>query len=110
MKYQVDENNCITAILFMEDVDVELDCDINFGVDKYINGAVIKGERGADYGMNYPSYERLVDQRIRNKYTVSEELALLRQRDAKVSEFAEYNAFCEACKAEARAEVLSRDA
>lgn len=50
MKYQVDENNCITAILYTEDVDVELDCVINFGVDKYINGAVIKGERVADYG------------------------------------------------------------
>lgn len=47
-------------------------------------------------------YESLVEKLIRVRYTVSQELAILRQRDSKLEEFAEYNAFCESCKAEAK--------
>ena len=50
-------------------------------------------------------YTNLVDKKIRNKYSVSAELAILRQRDTKPEEFAEYNAYAEACKAEAKAEL-----
>jgi hypothetical protein len=39
---------------------------------------------------------------IREKYSVNTELAILRQRDTKPEEFEEYNAFAEACKAEAK--------
>lgn len=52
-----------------------------------------------------PTYEERVVEKIRARYTVDDELALLRQRDVKPDEFAEYNAYCEACKAEARAET-----
>lgn len=52
-----------------------------------------------------PTYEELVVEKIRVRYTVDDELALLRQRDVKPDEFAEYNAYCEACKAEARGET-----
>ena len=52
-----------------------------------------------------PTYEECVVEKIRARYTVDDELALLRQRDVKPDEFAEYNAYCEACKAEARAET-----
>ena len=52
-----------------------------------------------------PTYEELVVEKIRERYTVDDELALLRQRDVKPDEFAEYNAYCEACKAEAREET-----
>lgn len=51
------------------------------------------------------SYDELVDSKIREKYSVSQEFAILRQRDTKPTEFAEYNAYCEQCKAEARAEI-----
>lgn len=47
-------------------------------------------------------YNRLVERRIRRRYSVSDELAILRQRDVKPEEFAKYNTFCEQCKAEAR--------
>lgn len=50
-------------------------------------------------------YETTVIRRIRKKYTVNQELAILRQRDTKPSEFAEYNAFVEQCKAEAKQEL-----
>lgn len=51
------------------------------------------------------TYEQLVEIKIRQRYTVSDELAILRQRDVKTEEFAEYNAFCEQCKAEAKQEI-----
>ena len=49
-----------------------------------------------------PSMGELVDAMVRTRYAVSDELALLRQRDSKPDEFAEYNQFVEACKAEAK--------
>ena len=45
-------------------------------------------------------YEQRVVNRIREKYSVNDELALLRQRDTKTGEFNEYNAFVEGIKAE----------
>ena len=50
-------------------------------------------------------YGELVERLIRKKYTVSAELAILRQRDDKPQEFAEYNAYAESCKAKAKAEI-----
>ena len=50
-------------------------------------------------------YTEYVDRLIRRKYSVSAELAILRQRDTKPEEFAEYNAYAEECKAKARAEL-----
>ena len=48
-------------------------------------------------------YEERVVSRIRAIYSVDDELAILRQRDTKPEEFAEYNAFVEKVKAEERA-------
>ena len=47
-------------------------------------------------------YEERVTSLIRARYSVSAELAVLRQRDTKPEEFAEYNAFAEECKAQAK--------
>lgn len=47
-------------------------------------------------------YEQRVVNRIRAVYSVDDELAILRQRDTKPKEFAEYNAFVESIKAEER--------
>ena len=44
----------------------------------------------------------LVTSLIRRRYTLSEELSLLRQREERPEEFASYNAYAETCKAEAR--------
>lgn len=52
-----------------------------------------------------PTYEELVAMKIHERYTIDDELAILRQRDVKQDEFAEYNDFCEHCKAEAREET-----
>lgn len=50
-------------------------------------------------------YGTLVEKKIREKYSLSAELAILRQRDYKPIEFAEYNAYVEQCKAEVKAEI-----
>lgn len=47
-------------------------------------------------------YGETVNGLIRRKYTLSEELAILRQRDTKAEEFEAYNAYAESCKGEAR--------
>ena len=47
-------------------------------------------------------YEQRVVDRIRLKYSVDDELAILRQRDTKPDEFIAYNDFVERIKAEER--------
>ena len=39
-----------------------------------------------------------IERLIRKRYTISDELALLRQRDEKPEEFAAFNDYAEACK------------
>ena len=43
-------------------------------------------------------YPLTVEKYIREKYTLSAELAILRQRDSKPEEFEEYNSYAESCK------------
>ena len=51
--------------------------------------------------LNIPYEQRVVD-RIRLKYSVDDELAILRQRDTKPDEFIAYNNFVEEIKAQER--------
>ena len=57
--------------------------------------------------MDEAAYKAAVERLIRERYTVADELGILRQRDTEPQEFAEYNAFAEACKAQARAEIAA---
>lgn len=50
-------------------------------------------------------YENLVESKIRLRYTLSQELAILRQREEKADEYQAYYDYCEACKAEAKTEI-----
>lgn len=54
-------------------------------------------------------YENLVESKIRARYTLSQELALLRQRDTKQDEYAIYYAYCEQCKIEAKSELKIKE-
>ena len=47
-------------------------------------------------------YRHIVTERIRRRYDLDAELAILRQRDTKPEEFAAYSAYAEQCKAEAK--------
>lgn len=78
---------------------------------KYVNGKYIdltpselaameaaRQEAERSYWFNTP-YDTVVDTEIRKRYTVSQEFAILRQRDEKPEEYAAYFAYCEECKA-----------
>lgn len=51
----------------------------------------------------FPEEEKgeIVTHLIREKYSLSDEIAMLRQRDSKPEEFEEYNKFAEKCKKKA---------
>ena len=52
-----------------------------------------------------PTYEERVVELIRLRYDINSELAILRQRESKPEEFAEYNAYCEECKIQAKEQL-----
>lgn len=54
------------------------------------------------------AYKAAVERLIRERYTVADELGILRQRDTKPQEFAEYNAYAEQCKAQAKAQLAEQ--
>lgn len=76
----------------------------------YRNGAIVyeyeeapeTTEDGTETSTVPMYYGETVNGLIRRKYTLSEELAILRQRDTKAEEFEAYNAYAESCKEEAR--------
>lgn len=75
----------------------------------YRNGAIVyeyeeapeTTEDGTETSTVPMDYGETVNGLIRRKYTLSEELAILRQRDTKAEEFEAYNAYAESCKGEA---------
>ena len=76
--------------------DVYSDCqesdfndDLTFSIEKYnARKQVLANEE----------YENKIVALIRQKYNVNQELAILRQREVKPEEFAEYNEYVEQCK------------
>ena len=79
------------------------------GIANYaiVNGILVKRDKSAELAeiKTTIDYPQLVENKIRTRYSMSAELAILRQRETKPEEFAEYNAFCELCKAEAKNEL-----
>ncbi|MBE6346969.1 MAG: hypothetical protein E7067_07200 [Lentimicrobiaceae bacterium] len=57
------------------------------------------------YDNSQEEYENRVIELIREKYTVNQEFAILRQRDVKPEEFDEYNSYVENCKIQAKEEI-----
>lgn len=51
-------------------------------------------------------YGEAINNEIRKRYTESQEFAILRQRDEKPDEFAEYYAYCEECKKSVKEMIL----
>lgn len=56
-----------------------------------------EGELEVRYWQSTP-YDETVNSEIRKRYSVSQEFAVLRQRDEKPEEYAEYYSYCEECK------------
>ena len=67
---------------------------------QFLNGKVI--DIDVEDIVDPAPYEQRVVDRIREVYSIADELAILRQRDTKPHEFAKYNAFVERIKAEER--------
>ena len=51
-----------------------------------------------EYWQSVP-YDDAVNAKIRERYTESQEFAILRQKDEKPQDYANYYAYCEECKA-----------
>lgn len=64
---------------------------------------LLNANRASDPKTYEAVYNAEIDKLIRRKYSLSAELAILRQRDSKPNEFAAYNAYAEQCKAEVKA-------
>lgn len=73
---------------------------------KWLNGEMVEMTEKEIAEMSEPAlsfaYEQRIVLRIREKYSVDDELAILRQRDTKPDEFAAYNDFVEGIKREER--------
>jgi hypothetical protein len=68
-------------------------------IDKeHPNGIIVEVE---DEVIVTPFKDRVIS-RIREFYSIDDEIAIIRQKDSKPEEFAEYNAFVERVKAEER--------
>ena len=52
-----------------------------------------------------PTYEEKVVELIRERYSIDDEIAILRQKDTKQDEYQTWYDFCEACKAQAKENV-----
>ena len=65
--------------------------DLSFSIDKY------KSRKETEAKIEY---ETKIVSLIRKKYNINQELAILRQRDTKPEDFAEYHKYVEQCKAQ----------
>lgn len=82
------------------------------------SGVVVTGEDGLPEVMPFPDptadelqtqYEQEVERLIRKHYTVSQELAILRQQTVKAEEYTTYFNYCEQCKDDAYFEVYNKE-
>ena len=73
--------------------------DLSFSIDKY------KSRKETEAKIEY---EAKIVSLIRKKYSVNQELAILRQRDTKPEEFTEYSKYVEKCKAEVKSELKEK--
>lgn len=71
--------------------------DLTFSVEKY---------NARKQKENEVKYENLIVSKIRKKYTINQELSILRQRDTKPVEYQEYFNYVEQCKSEAKMEIF----
>ena len=61
-------------------------------------------------GTREKEYGALVTRKLRAKYSLSDELAVLRKKEKDPSAFKAYDSFAEECKREARLEIYGEEA
>lgn len=83
-------------------VDSENDIVYGYNGKRYLRGnEPVKPQEIIDKEKAF-KYEEMIVTKIRERYTIDQELAILRQRDVKPEEFVQYNAYAEQCKQEAK--------
>lgn len=81
---------------------------VNLDIEEVTIPDEMGGETRTEYqyyiveSVGIPTYGVVVDLLIRERYSISDELALQRQMYTKVADFDEYNSYCEWCKSIAR--------
>lgn len=70
--------------------------------DEEIAAVHAENERAEREYWTTVSYGDAVDAEIRRRYSISEEFAILRQKDEKPAEYLDYYAYCEECKTRVR--------
>lgn len=85
------------------------------GSDTYVKRIAVKAETIPNYeeitrkpAYTKAEYDARVNDLIRQRYSESEEFAILRQRDIKPAEYSAYYAHCEACKELAKVELTEQ--
>lgn len=67
-----------------------------------IDDETLEAEKKHNEEVDGKKYIDYIERKIREKYTISEELAIQRQRDEKAEEFKEYYEYCEEVKKQAK--------
>ena len=109
MFYRLDENNNIIDSAEFKYADDCLETDKKI-IRGYDGGLYFEGEEPVKTQEiiekeKAEKYEEKIISKIRQKYSIDQELAILRQRDTKPKEFDEYNTYVEQCKLEVKQEV-----
>ena len=69
---------------------------------KKLDVALIRANKNSHPEAFRRIYEKLVERKIAKRYTTSQEIAFIRQKDRKPDEYAEYDSFVEECKKEVK--------
>ena len=69
---------------------------------KTLDVALLKANKSKHPEVIRRIYGRLVEKKVAKRYTTSQEIAFIRQKDRKPEEYAEYDAFVEQCKREVK--------
>ena len=81
------------ADIYSDCIGADFNEDLTFNIEKY--NARKEKEKAVDY-------ENKIVALIRERYNVNQELAILRQKDTKITEYNEYYAYVEECKAKVK--------
>lgn len=115
----LDVNNYVLSIAHTQNDNVELDLSLydlkHLSCYRLINDTLVLDENKLSETIakeeqetikqKEKEYSNKVAELIRKKYSINDELAILRQRDEKPSEYQEYFAYCEECKTKAKNEL-----
>lgn len=102
------------------DIEIKSLSDIEPGISRFVNGAVIplsdkqketiaakKEAERKKYLQD--DYENYIVTLLREKYTLNQELAILRQKEEKPEEYQEYFNYAEACKTKAKQDIFGEE-